>query len=214
VRPSDTIIDATAGNGHDTLTLARLLAEAGGGSLWACDIQLDAIRRAQARMRDALASDIDLSVVTPSHESTDEWTLITPSGVQVSVRWRHGCHQALLRELKPACVRLVVFNLGYLPGGDKSVVTTAEGTVAALREAQRVVCGGGTVSATVYPGHVEGEREEQAVLEHARALKQEEWSVYHHKWLNQRNKRTGRPAPSLVLIQRLHLGKAGVCESV
>jgi hypothetical protein len=42
------------------------------------------------------------------------------------------------------------------------------------------------------------------VLEHAAALTQGKWSVYHTAWLNQRNKRNGRRAPSLVLLQHLH----------
>jgi hypothetical protein len=46
--------------------------------------------------------------------------------------------------------------------------------------------------------------EEAVVLEHAAALPQGQWSVYHAQWLNQRNKRTGRRAPSLVLMQYLH----------
>ena len=97
-----------------------------------------------------------------------------------------------------------MFNLGYLPGGDKSVVTTARSTCEALREAERVVCAGGSVSVTLYSGHEEGLHEEAAVLEHARSVPQDSWSVYHHVWLNQRNKRTGRRPPSLLLMQRLH----------
>ena len=60
------------------------------------------------------------------------------------------------------------------------------------------------MSATIYPGHAEGLAEEAAVLEHAAALTQGKWSVYHTAWLNQRNKRNGRRAPSLVLLQHLH----------
>lgn len=71
-----------------------------------------------------------------------------------------------------------MFNLGYLPGGDKAVVTRAEETVRALEAAQRAVRAGGAVSATIYPGHDEGRREEAAVLEHAAALPQGEWSVH------------------------------------
>ena len=88
-------------------------------------------------------------------------------------------HCAVLDALAPSSVSLVVFNLGYLPGGDKALVTTAEGTVRALRAAERAVRPGGCVSVTGYPGHAEGAREEQAVLEHAAALPQGQWSVHY-----------------------------------
>ena len=101
-------------------------------------------------------------------------------------------------------MKLVVFNLGYLPGGDKTICTTGATTVAALEAAQRAVMVGGCLSVTVYPGHPEGEREEKAVLDLAAALPQGRWSVYHTQWLNQRNKRTGRRAPSVFLMQYLH----------
>eukprot|EP00965_Chrysotila_dentata_P021457 710851-Pleurochrysis_carterae.AAC.1 len=56
----------------------------------------------------------------------------------------------------------------------------------------------------LYSGHEEGALESQALLSHARKAPQSSWSVYHHSWLNQRSKRTGTPAPSLLLLQRLH----------
>ena len=118
-----------------------------------------------------------------------------------------------MRDEAFSCVRraraqgsasLVVFNLGYLPGGDKTIVTTAEGTERALLAAERAVGAGGCVSVTLYPGHEEGRLEEERVLAHASQLPQGMWSVYHCNWLNQRSKRTGIRAPSLVLLQRMN----------
>jgi hypothetical protein len=62
---------------------------------------------------------------------------------------------------------------------------------------------GGCISATCYPGHEEGKLEEQGIFEDARGLPVEIWSCYVHQWINQRNKRTGKRAPSLVLYQRV-----------
>ena len=101
---------------------------------------------------------------------------------------------------------LVVFNLGYLPGGDKEVTTTAEGTTRALLAAERAVMPGGAVSVTLYPGHAEGEREAQAVLEHVAALDVGRWSVVHTRWPNQVGKRTGLPSPELLELQCMHKG--------
>ena len=110
--------------------------------------------------------------------------------------------------LDPASASLVVFNLGYLPGGDKEVYTRADTTVEALRAAERAVVAGGCVSATLYPGHAEGEREEEAVLRHAANLPFGQWSVHYTQWLNQRNKKDGSRAPSLCLMQRLNAGRS------
>lgn len=121
----------------------------------------------------------------------------------VVLHWHHGCHLDLMRSLPPTSVKLVVFNLGYLPGGDKSIVTLSDTTVSTLREATAVLEPGGCISVTCYPGHAEGESEERAVVSFASSLPQQTFSSYWHQWINQRNKRTGKPAPSLVLIQRL-----------
>ena len=86
----------------------------------------------------------------------------------------------------------------YLPGGDKEVVTTAAGTIRAMLAAERAVMAGGVVSVTLYPGHAEGSRESQAVLEHAAALDVGRWSVVHTRWPNQIGKRSGLPSPELL----------------
>jgi len=207
LQAGDGVVDATAGNGHDTLAIVRALGRAGGGSCFACDLQPVAIGSAQARMREALHADgwrLDEEGGAVDDGST-AWLATSPANAEVEVRWRVCCHTELLSEtLPPDSARLVVFNLGYLPGGDKSVVTTADGTVRALRAAERVVQPGGAISVTLYPGHEEGGREEAAALEYASALPMQQWSVYHHQWINNRNKRTGCPAPSLLHIQKVH----------
>lgn len=195
------MVDATAGNGYDTLALVRMLADAGGGTLLAVDLQAVALERSRGRLRDELHGwQID--------EADDAWrcspsaAAVAAGGGIVSVRWVHGDHQAVLAEQARSSVHLVVFNLGYLPGADREVVTRGTATVRALEHAEQALVAGGCLSVTVYPGHPEGIEEELAVLDHASSLPHDPWSVHHTVWLNQRNKRTGRRAPSLVLIQR------------
>ena len=149
------VVDATCGNGHDSLVLANALAAAGGGTLMLCDIQQQAIERSQVRMQAACGIN------------------------NVEVSWHHCDHSTLLDTLEEATVCLVVFNLGYLPGSDKTIVTTADSTLRALAAAEKTVKPGGTISATLYPGHEEGRREEQVVLDHARELDLGRWSVYY-----------------------------------
>lgn len=202
------VVDATVGNGHDAVVLAGALMKAGGGRLLCCDIQQLAIERSQGRLHDALpkeTSDDDAWAWTSCNGNV--WTA-SSSSAELQVEWHVGDHCALLEGLPEGSATLVVFNLGYLPGGpDKSICTQAEATVDALRAAEKAVVVGGTVSATLYAGHEEGIKEEGRVLEHAASLPGGAWSVHHTTWLNQRNKKTGVRAPALVLMQRLNAGR-------
>lgn len=56
----------------------------------------------------------------------------------------------------PLCIRLVAFNLGYLPGGDKTIITKSETTHLALEAAKRILKAGGLISLVVYVGHPGG----------------------------------------------------------
>lgn len=86
-------------------------------------------------------------------------------------------------------VKLVVYNLGYLPGGDKMVTTLMETTLISLEKALEV---SQAVSITCYPGHPEGGKEKKAVLEWSEKLDKSIWTVTHYQW--------GLPSPSLLWI--------------
>ncbi len=97
-----------------------------------------------------------------------------------------GCHSQI--PLQP--VKIVVYNLGYLPGGDKNITTRVESTLESVKRFLEVA---DHISITCYPGHEEGAREEAAILEMAAALPRE-WTISHHRWLNRLK------APSLLLL--------------
>src|SRR6187431_2515922 len=94
LRPSDTAIDATCGNGQDALFLAKLPLSA----LFALDIQRSALGKTQKLLAEHL----------------------TPEELQ-RVHLCHMPHDDLRKIALPAPPRLVVYNLGYLPGGDKTI---------------------------------------------------------------------------------------------
>jgi hypothetical protein len=132
----------------------------------------------------------------------EKFTQLHPSAGVVTVRWALQSHLSLMNAMAPRSVKVVVFNLGYLPGGDKSIVTVPEVTLATIAASRSALQEGGCISATCYPGHEEGQAEEAGILEDARLLPVEIWSCYLHQWINQRNRKTGKRAPSLVLYQR------------
>ena len=134
--PGDLAVDATCGNGHDALHLARRVGP--GGAVVAIDVQADALEETRHRLESAGLGD-------------------------GRVRLVHGCHTALGDHVAPGAAAVVMFNLGYLPGGDHDLTTRAETTRAALDAASRALRPGGLLVVTCYPGHPEGGREAAAV---------------------------------------------------
>ncbi|MBB5349997.1 ubiquinone/menaquinone biosynthesis C-methylase UbiE [Haloferula luteola] len=128
-------VDATAGNGHDTLFLARLVGPT--GEVLAFDIQEAAIAASKARMEAA--------------------------GCAGWVKFFQESHAELAHRVEKP-VDAVMFNLGYLPGADHGVITRTEETLRALEAARSVVRPGGVVTVVCYPGHPGGDEEAAAVV--------------------------------------------------
>ncbi len=93
-------------------------------------------------------------------------------------------------------IKLIIYNLGYLPGGNKEITTQVSTTLASVRAGMELLQPGGLISLTCYPGHPEGAREQVALLEMARQLQPSIWSCSHHTWENRKQ------SPSLLLIQK------------
>lgn len=165
LQEGDLVVDATCGNGHDTLFLAKM-----GVKVYAMDLQQQAIQNA----KELVASEINTA----------------------DVLFFQGCHSTFPVEILPNSVRLVVYNLGYLPGGDKQITTGVNTTIASVEQALHLIDYGGMISITCYPGHEEGEREEGWLLSFCGGLNPKMWSCCHHKWLNRKS------SPSLLLIQK------------
>lgn len=93
-------------------------------------------------------------------------------------------------------IQLIVYNLGYLPGGDKSITTRVESTLVSVQAAIELITTGGFISITCYPGHEEGYKEKLALVKFLQQLCPRSFSVSHQVWVN-RNQ-----APSLLIIQK------------
>jgi predicted methyltransferase len=138
VEPGDTVIDATVGNGHDTLFLAQQVGHS--GKVYGFDIQEAALDNAYQRLQLA--------------------------GQTAQVSLYHAGHEAmavLLPQTLAGRVKAVMFNLGYLPGGDKQRTTGASTTLAALQASLSLLAPGGVISLLAYTGH-HGGREEAEQL--------------------------------------------------
>lgn len=141
VRPGDFVVDATAGNGVDTLFLSGLAGP--GGKVFAFDVQAAALEQTQKRL-DAAGEQAMLAPVTLLHTGHEHMAESIPEAY-------HGHISA------------VMFNLGYLPGAEHSVITKPPTTLTALEAALKLLRTDGILSAVVYPGHEGGHEEAQAV---------------------------------------------------
>lgn len=156
VEPGAAVIDATMGNGYDTLWLAGLVGET--GRVYAFDIQREAVERTGARLEEAGLA--------------DRATLF------------HAGHERIA-ELVPGPVDAAVFNLGWLPGTDKTLRTRADTTLTAVNAALDKLKEGGLLTVCAYPGHEEGRVELEALLRWARALPPERFDAMIRAYLNQ-----------------------------
>ncbi len=163
LQSTDLAIDATCGNGHDTLFLSELCQVVG------MDIQIQALKNTEALLA--------------KHQKQAFLHLLS--------------HAQIDTLPLPYAPRLIIYNLGYLPKGDKSITTQAGTTIESLQKSLALLTEGGALSITCYPGHEEGLHEEKAVEQWAAELPPDKWSVCQHKWLN-------RPrSPSLIWIVKL-----------
>lgn len=149
IRPGDWVIDATAGNGYDTLFLAGCVGES--GKVLAFDIQSAAIVSARER--------------------------VTLAGLGARVDFFQECHSKLAVHVAEGAVAVVMFNLGYLPGEDHELTTEPELTRAAMAAAAKVLRPGGILSVICYPGHAVGAIEAESVEERLREWAGQGWRV-------------------------------------
>ena len=169
LQPGDRAVDATAGNGHDTLMLAQCVGEA--GHVHAFDVQPHALAATKARLQQA-----------GLHERV---TLIADSHANLGQYISHPLQAA-------------VFNLGYLPGSDKTVVTQPQSTVQALTQALDALQPGGVLVIVLYGAHP-GAQAECAAVEHwAQSLNVRYAQAVRYQLVNQQ----GQPPYVLALEKR------------
>lgn len=175
LKPGDSAIDATCGNGHDTAFLAQICLSAPSGRVYGFDIQPQALENTQNRLQSILSS-----------EQLNQVHLFLSSHTEL----------AKAQTASGSAIKLIVYNLGYLPGGNKTETTFANSTLESLQSACEILSPGGLISITCYPGHPAGAIEEQALLDYTSSLSRPAWNCCHHRWINRQN------APSLLLMQK------------
>jgi predicted methyltransferase len=152
LKPGAVAIDATVGNGHDTLFLLKQVTPS--GRVYGFDIQQTALASARSRIRE----NGFLKSLTLFHASHELMTELIPK--------QHHGHVA-------ACM----FNLGYLPLGDKSIITKTDSTLSALRAACGLLSKSGTITIIAYPGHPGGSQETEEISLWCESLDKRQFEV-------------------------------------
>ncbi len=171
LKPGDIAIDATLGNGHDALFLLKSVTP--GGFLYGFDVQSEAVEHTRHRLLEEGRSDA-FRLYQRSH-----------ADLAVNIDRAHRGR-----------ISAVVYNLGYLPGGMKTISTQRESTIESLDQAIELLEDQGILSVMCYRGHAEGARELEGVEKWAASMT----SKYRVEWIDAPS--TRRLAPRLLWIIR------------
>lgn len=162
------VLDATVGNGNDTLDLARLVGN--NGKVYGFDIQDIAIENTKKLLTENNQLD-NVILIKDNHINIDKY-IDEP-------------------------LDLAIYNLGYLPKGDKSLKTDAKSTVISVSKALELLSENGILIIVSYIGHPGGLEEKEALEEMLMGLSQKEYNVLKNEFINQKNL-----PPLLYLIEK------------
>jgi SAM-dependent methyltransferase len=168
LKPIDNVIDATCGNGKDSLFLKKLICK---GKLFCLDIQKKAIENTHILLKKENVDFKNIFLIKKSHED--------------------------FSYIPKIPIKLIVYNLGYLPKSDKTITTKTKTTLKSIKNALNLIEKDGGISITCYPGHLEGQKEENALIYFLSTLNSKNLNICYHKWINKKN------SPTLIWIKKL-----------
>lgn len=152
-------IDATMGNGNDTLMLCELAGET--GEVFAFDIQGQAVEATKALLE--------------KHQVTTNCHLILDG------------HENMDRYVQEATADVICFNFGYLPGGDHEIATRASTSLIAIKKGLELLKSGGMMSLCIYSGGDTGFEEKDCILNYLKELPAREYTVIVNQYFNREN---------------------------
>jgi predicted methyltransferase len=161
IQEGDTVVDATMGNGIDTLFLATRVGPT--GTVLAYDVQEAALAKTRQRLEQ--------------------------EGCLGQTRLFLKGHETVAEELEQlnAPITAAMFNLGYRPGGDKDIVTQPATTIQALHALRQSLKKSGIITLVIYPGHDEGQLEKEALLHEISSWDQKDYHILQYQFINQKN---------------------------
>lgn len=138
--------------------------------VYAFDVQEQAIKNTSQRLENLQLNNVEL--ILSGHETVDTYVS------------------------EP--IRAAIFNLGYLPTADKTIITKPQTTLIAIEKILRQLEVSGRMAIMIYYGHEGGDMEKDAVLDFVSQLDQTAYTVMMYRPLNQVN-----TPPFLIMIEKL-----------
>lgn len=161
IKEGDVVVDATCGNGNDSLFLASLVG--GDGHVYAFDIQEQAITTTTTLLKEHRHTNV--STIKDSHSNVKQYL-----------------EADNVKEIGGA-----IFNLGYLPRSDKQIITKSSSTLPAMKQLLDYLQKGRLLILVVYHGHEGGNVEKEDILSFANQLDQKQFGVLQYQFINQKN---------------------------
>jgi hypothetical protein len=173
INPDDLIVDATLGNGHDTLWILKNLLPLGTGEIHGIDIQMQSIEQTKINLEKARL----------------------PDSIKDQFHPHLGCHSEF--DFLTRAPKLIIYNFGYLPGSDKTIKTLKDTSLLSLQKALHLICQGGLITLTFYPGHKEGFEEAIVLENYLKGLDATLYQILKMSWSNRET------SPYVVAIHKL-----------
>lgn len=158
LKNGDCVIDATCGNGYDTLFLARQVSPK--GKVYALDIQDQALENTKELLQQNQLLEF-CQIIKLNH--------------------------ALIGEYFTESIQAITFNLGFLPRSDHRIITTPPTTIAAIKGGLNLLTKGGLISVVAYSAHLGGTQERNSIFDFLTSIDQKICHVLHYKFINQIN---------------------------
>lgn len=174
VSEGHTVLDSTTGNGNDTLALAKAVGS--DGYVYGFDVQKKALEITLEKLKESKL-DSRVNLIEDSHANIDSY---------------------IDRKLD-----FIIYNLGYLPNGDKDIKTNRNSTSISIKKALKLMNINGLLVITVYVGHAGGYEEKEDLELIFKTLNQKEFNVLKFDFINQINN-----PPILYIVERLSLLKS------
>ncbi len=159
VSPGDICIDATAGNGHDTVLLCHLVGSQ--GKVYAFDIQQQAIAHTRARLEEEKVPCF-YELILDSHVHMDQY-------------------------IASNTVSCITFNFGYLPGGNHTICTKADSSLKAIQKGLLLLKQEGLMTLCIYSGKDTGFMERETLLSYLKTLDCKKFFVVLSQYYNRPN---------------------------
>ncbi len=161
LQPGELAVDLTSGKGRDTYALVKAVDPE--GQVVALDLQAAALEQTTELLQ---SNDFTIN----------RWPADLAIPKQAGIFLVQACHSTLDKLLQhPA--KAIIANLGYMPGGDPSLVTRPDSTLAVLQQSLELLSPGGRLAVTVYPAHPGGGEERTVVNEFFCSLPSDLWKV-------------------------------------